>query len=323
MSKLEGPIEKIASEIHKPALKNYPTRKTIVQGIDNIFAIDLVDMSGYADMNDGNKFMLTVIDCLSRYAWAEPLKNKSAAEVLKAMKKIVSESKRTPDLIWSDAGSEFLNVQFKKWMKDNNISLYHTYSENKSAMIERFNRTLKTIMWKEFTINGNYNWIDIIDDLLETYNNKVHSSIKMTPTQASMSKNESILLARQNSDHRTFNKAKFKKGDKVRISYVKGMFEKGYTPKWSWEVYTIEKVHQTKPPTYSLKDDDKVIIKGSFYEAELQKTQSENIYLVETILKTRTVKGKKEFLVKWRGFSDKYNSWVKEKDITPLKPVKT
>ena len=308
-------LKEIVQEIHKPALKKFEKRKVKVFGINQIWAVDLVEMIPYADINDGYKYFLNVIDCFTRYAYVEPLKNKSAIEVLNALKKIVAKSKSKPKKIWADSGKEFINKDMKKWMDENDISIYHTYSENKSVMIERFNRTLKNKMWMKFDENGNFRWIDILQDLISDYNNTIHRSIKMTPKEANNKKIEPILSEVLNIDNRKQIKPKFKVGDKVRISKVKGIFEKGYLPNWSYEVFTVDEVKNTNPPTYLLKDWQDEKIEGSFYDQELQKTKLGNIYIVEDIIKKRKNKGKNEVYVKWRGFSDKHNSWILESEL--------
>lgn len=310
-------VKLLASELHKPVRHNFKRRKIIVNGIDEIWALDLADMQAFSTENKGEKYILTVIDCFSRYAWALPLKDKTANTVLKAMQSIVKDSGRIPEKIWSDAGKEFVNKDFSKWLKENKISLYHTYSENKSAVIERFNRTLKTLMWVKFTENRNHKWINILDPLLNFYNNKVHRGIGITPTQASEKKNEGPLLQKNFTDQNKheISKPKLKLGDKVRISKVKGKFEKGYLPAWSTEVFTINKVINSYPPSYLIEDEKGETIKGSFYEPELQKTKLENTYVVEKVLKSKIVKGHKQVLVKWYGYPDSENSWIDAKDL--------
>jgi len=152
--------------------------------------------------------------------------------------------------------------------------MYSTYSEHKSCVVERFNRTLKEIMWKRFTAENTRNWIDMLDKLMKEYNNRVHSTIGMSPVKASAKENEMLVL--QNTIDKTrsipITKPKFKIGDKVRISRMKAIFEKGYLPNWTEELYVIDKVQKTIPPTYKLKDLLGEEIEGSFYEKELQKS---------------------------------------------------
>jgi hypothetical protein len=104
-------------------------------------------------------------------------------------------------------------------------------------------------------------------------------------------------------------KPKFKVGDKVRMSRTKALFEKGYLPNWSEETYVVEKVQKTTPITYIIKDTLGEEIQGSFYSEELQKTDQE-IYRVEKVISKKKIDGVEHALVKWSGYSKKYNQWI-------------
>jgi len=311
-------IKEISKELHKPVIKKFVRRKVIVRRVDEIWAVDIVDMQKFADDNDGYKYILDVIDCFSKYAWAVPLKNKTTHTTLEALKKIIKDSGRKPEKIWSDAGGEFVSKEVKKWLDENNITLYHTYSENKSSIVERFNRTLKNRMWVMFTENQDHRYIDDLQTLIKNYNNSIHRTIGMTPTQASLKARQEKVYHNiyKNVELRTNKKPKFKVGDKVRISITKGTFKKGYEHGWSFEVFKISKVIDSNPITYNLVDLEEEPITGSFYEQELQKTSKDNVYIIEKKIKSRIKNGKKEFYVKWYGFDDSHNSWIKEEDIT-------
>ena len=124
-------------------------------------------MQEWADKNKGFRYMLNVIDCFTKFAWSIPLKDKKALTVLEAFKKIVNESKMIPKHLWVDEGKEFYNKDMTEWLKDNDIVRYSTHGEHKSAIVERFNRTLKTKMWTRFTAENTRNWIDMLDKLMK------------------------------------------------------------------------------------------------------------------------------------------------------------
>jgi len=260
-----------------------------------------VDMQEWASENKGYKYMLNIIDVFSKYAWSFPIKDKRGKTVLDAFKQI----QRKPKHLWVDKGKEFYNKDIDQWLQKNNITRYSTYGEHKSVVVERFNRTLKEKMWKRFTAENTRNWIDMIDSLIHQYNNTKHSTIKMTPTEASNPKNSAIILNSRISDARKSQKPKFKVGDKVRISRIKGTFEKGYLPNWSEEIFVVDKIIYSNPITYKLKDLMDELLEGSFYNQELQKTNQEE-FRVEKVLK----KKKDQVLVKWMGYSDKFNQWI-------------
>ena len=206
--------------LHKPIRKKFETRRVYVKGIDDQFQADLVEMREFSNENKGYNYLLTVIDCFSKYAWAIPIKNKTAYEILKAFGEIFLE--RIPLKLQTDKGKEFINNKFQKFLKSKNIIWFSTNSDVKASIVERFNRTLKTKMWKYFTQVGNKKWVNIVDDLVYNYNNTYHRSIKMKPIEASIKKNESIVyknLYGNESDIKT--KTKFNVGDKVRISKCK------------------------------------------------------------------------------------------------------
>lgn len=195
-------------------------------------------------------------------------------------------------------------------MNEYNINHYSTFSRMKASIVERFNRTLKGMMWKEFSFNGSYYWLGIYKDLIDTYNRKVHSTIKMPPIKVN-STNEYKLLNTAYNHIKIYKVSKFNVGDYVRISKYKHIFEKGYTPNWTTEIFKIKTVKNTYPTTYLLEDYRGNPIKGGFYDEELTKTQFSDIFLVEKVLKTR---GEKAY-VKWLGFSNQHNSWINKNEI--------
>jgi hypothetical protein len=311
----------LARELHKPARKTFERRKVVAYALNEVWSCDLVDLQEWAKENNGYRYILNAVDVFSRYAMSRPLKSKSAKDVLDAFLAIIKTEGRKPRKIWVDKGSEFYNLQFIKWTKSEKIELYSTYSESKSVIVERFNKTLKQNMWRIFSERNNRKWIDILPDLIKEYNNRVHSFLGMTPVEASQKKNEEEVLEIQTDQKKTPKsrpkRSKFHVGDEVRISRVKGTFEQGYLPNWSREQYVITHVLPTDPVTYKIKDYKGESIEGSFYDQELQLVDEKlrGVYLVEEVIKTRKRKdGKKEMLVKWLGYPSSFNSWISEDD---------
>lgn len=296
----------VVNELHKLARKNFKRRHVIIKGIDDLWQADLVEMGNYEAKNNGYRYLLTVIDTFSKKAWVVPVKNKTALFITNAMKSIFNTSNRNPRNLQTDNGKEFYNKQFQQLMKLYEINHYSTYSVLKASIVERFNRTLKAMMWKEFSNQGSYKWINIYKELVDKYNNTFHRTIQMTPNEVDAS-NEKSLLETVYNNLKIFKKPKFKVGDAVRISKYKHVFEKGYTPNWTTEIFKIKTVRNTNPKTYILEDYEKHEIKGGFYEFELMKTKYSQTYLVEKVLKR---KGSMIY-VKWLGFSSKHNSWIK------------
>lgn len=304
--------EAVINEIHKPARKNFRRRHVLIKGLNDLLQIDLVEMIPYAKMNKGYRYILIAINTFSKYVWAEPVKRKTAKDVTTAMKKILESMKIKPKNVQSDQGLEFFNKEFRNLMQFYNINHYNTFSSMKASIVERVNRTLKGLMWKQFSLRGNYKWIDILQDIVAKYNNTVHRTIKLRPNQVTK-RNAKQLLQTVYSRIKIIDpkKPKFKTGDHVRISKHREAFTKGYKPNWSNEIFVINKVNRTNPITYLLKDTSNEEIQGMFYPEELQLTSQPNIYLVERIIRK---KGNKLF-VKWLGMDKKFNTWINKNEI--------
>ena len=301
----------LSEELHKPKRKNFPRRKIIVNHIDEIFAADLVEMQKFAKLNKGYRYLLTCIDIFSKYSWVIPLKDKKGINVKNALQKIFIQ--RSPKFLWTDRGTEFYNKQVQDLLNENNIKLYSTNnSEMKSSVIERFNRTFKNMMYKKFTENNNTIFYNIIDDLVNEYNNKYHSTIKMSPIEGSKKINEKKIRNIYNLK-KTTKPGKFKIGDRVRLSLEKNIFEKSYETNWTEEIFEIYDIKYSNVPYYYLKDLNGEKIHGSFYEQELQKTnfKKDDLYIIEKVLKTSNDKA----YVKWRNYDSSFNSWVNLNDI--------
>ena len=217
-------------------------------------------------LNKGFRFLLCVIDIFSKYAWVISLKDKKGVRIVNAFQKILKESDRKSNKIQVDKGSEFYNIYFKKWLKDNDFEIYSIHNEGKSVAAKRFIRTLKTKIYKYMTSVLKNVHIDKLDDIVDEYNNTSHRTMKMKPVDFKDDTNIDFKKEVNNKD------PKFKVGDHVRISKYKNIFAKGYTPNWSEEVFVIKKVKNTVPWTYVINDLNGEEIIGTFYEKELQKT---------------------------------------------------
>lgn len=303
----------IIKEIHSPARRNFLRRTSVMKGVDDTFQADLVEMLPYAKFNRNNKYILTVIDTFSKYAWAVPVKTKSGKDVTNAMKSIF-DTGRIAKNVQTDHGKEFYNSHFTKLMSDCNINHYSTYSTKKAAIVERFNRTLKGKMWFQFSLQDSYKWVNILQDIVKKYNSSLHRTIKMKPKDVDKCIEKHLLETVYNNKNfiLTYKKSRFKINDAVRISKYKALFAKGYTPNWTAEIFRIYKVRCTDPVTYLLKDYQNFKIKGSFYEQELQKAQNSDYYIIEKIIRKA---GNRNY-VKWLGFDDSHNSWIDVRNMS-------
>ena len=174
---------------------------------------------------------------------------------------------------------------------------------------------MKNILCKYFTANNTQKYIDVLPGMVEKYNNTYHRSIKLKPTVVRKPANykhiHNALYDKVNA--RKATPPRFHVGDKVRIVRKKGILEKGFTPNWTEEMFTVTTVKATKPPTYYIEDTRGEPVQGTFYEQELQ-TNVQEIYRIERVLK----RGKDRVFVKWKGYSSAFNSWIPLADVEQL-----
>lgn len=300
----------IVNELHRPARKNFPRRSVVLFGLNDLCQADLVEMIPYSRSNRGFKYILIIINAFSKYVYCEPVKNKSGKEVTKATDNILKKMRYRPKNLQTDMGKEFYNKDFKDLMHKWNINHYSTYSVLKASIVERAIRTVKSRVWKQFSLQGNYKWLDILPKIVKDYNNTKHRTTGMKPAEITK-KHEKYLLKNVYNEIKMVDpkQPKFKINDPVRISRYKTQMSKGYTPNWSNEIFFISKVNNTNPRTYLLQDSEKKEILGSFYEAELTSSKWPNVYLIEKILRK---KGNR-ILVKWLGVKGK--TWINKKDL--------
>lgn len=298
----------IAEELHKAARKKYPRRRVTLKGINDLYQADLVEMQSFAKVNKGFRYIMTIINCFTKFAFAIPLKDKTGTGVAKALEPVFAKHKMKN--FQTDDGKEWFNSHVAKLVKKYKINHYSTYSELKASIVERLNRTLKTRMWKLFTARGTHHWLSILPDIVKSYNNTRHRTIGMKPIDVKL-KHVKEILAKINKTKPQISKSKFNVGDSVRISKQKRVFTKGYLPNWTNEVFKIYAVKPTKPVTYILQDYKGEILKGGFYEQEISLSKTGSVYLIEKVLKR---KGDK-VLVRWLGFDKTHDTWVHKDSI--------
>lgn len=306
--------------LHKPARKRFPRNRFVVYTINELWQCDLIDMRGLSRFNDGVNYILTVIDIFSKKAFAKPLIRKTASEIIKAFNSIFAEADTLPKNLQSDKGTEFTAKEVKTFLSDNNVNYFTTKNPDvKAAVVERFNRTLKTRMWRYLTHKNTYRYIDSLEKLIYSYNRTRHTSIKMRPIDVNKSNSFKVWITLYGK-HEKIIKPKLKVNDFVRISKMKGTFEKGYETNWSDEIYKITKYINFPKPMYSLCDLNSDPIDGFFYEQELQKVvvTKNKTFKIDKILATKGKGCSKKYLVKWYGYSDAFNSWISATDLEEI-----
>ena len=198
--------------MHKPVIRKFNKRKVYSQFKDNIWGVDLADTRLLSKKNKGIKYLLCAIDLFSKYAFGAPLKDKKGINITNAFNKIIKQSNGKPNKIWVDQAGEFYNHVFKRWLSNNDIIMYSTFNEGKSVVVERFIKTLKNKLYKHMTATGKNVYYDVLDDVVDKYNNTQHNNIKMKPKDVKNDNNRVYI------DEHNKKSTKFNVDDRVRIS---------------------------------------------------------------------------------------------------------
>ena len=261
-------IKIFINEIYsKPSKKYYITNKTNVYYIYDIWSLDILDLKDYCPKNNkGYRYVLVIIDNFSKFGWTVPLKNKNAQTIKDSFENILTNSKRKPNLIETDRGKEFYNNIFQDFLNKNNIKLYSRNGSYGAVFAERFNRTIRDLLKKIVFEQGDAKWIDILPTITEQYNNRIHTSTKLSPKDASLKKNEGFVY-KNLIDKRKKVKPKFQINDLVRTADLKRTFSKGDTTNWSYKLYKITEIVNDTISSYRL---DK--LKERYNESLLKKT---------------------------------------------------
>ena len=309
----------------RPRQKNFKRNPIIAAHIDAQWQGDLAEVGNLRKHNDGVRYLLVLIDVVSKYVWVKALKNKEGPTVLRAFKEIMDvEGGRRPLKMQTDDGKEFLFGGLQEYLKRKGIVFFTVKSENKAAIAERVIKTLKERLYRYMHEKHRYRYIDVLDAVVASYNDTYHSSIKMSPSEVNESNEGEVLnnlYGKYMKEGAYENrKVKFKVGDFVRLSVMKKTFEKGYVGNWSEEICVVDRVKASAVPNvmYKVKQWSGKEILGSFYDKELQLVDKDlaGFWKIEKVLKTRKVRGKKQYFVKWEGYPDSENSWIEDiKDI--------
>ena len=158
-----------AYTLRKPVRRRFKRRCVVMGGPNQQWQADLVDMSRLKKANGGITFLLTVIDVFSKLAWCVPLKNKSAASLVAAFTRLLGD--RAPNTLQTDNGTEFLNRSLQKLLKEYGVHHFVTHNEEtKASIVERFNKTLETRMWRYFTKHQSVRYVDVLQSFMRSYN---------------------------------------------------------------------------------------------------------------------------------------------------------
>ena len=304
--------------LHKDINRKFKRNKVVVGSINQQWDMDIGDLSQFAKKNKQFRYILLSVDVLSKFIRTVPLKTKSAQEVSNAFTKMIV--KNQPQTLHTDRGTEFTNKIFQSLLVRKKIKHFFTNNELKAMVAERAIKTIKLKIFKYFTQSRKFNWIDVLSDITNTYNNTASSVTGMPPSEVKPS-NEDIVWKKIYPDKFNWNQSivfKFKINDKVRISYLKKTFQRAYDYFWTGEIFIVtERFIKDFIPKYRLKDWNNEPIEGSFYSEELQEVlvDENTSYRIEKILARRKRNGIKEVQVKWFLWPNKFNSWIPENNI--------
>jgi len=296
-------------------------RKVIAPYIDYMWDIDTASLRDYSDKNDNFGYFILIIDIMSRFIWTHAIKTPSASEAKKTLENIF-KTKRIPDKIRSDKGTEFSNKTIKNLFKKYNITHFVTHNEVKANYAERGIQTIKGKIMRFLRAKQSHRWIEALPSITNSYNQSFHRSIKKIP--ASVSKKdenelwETLYLKQKKQPPSKRKVYKFEIGDFVRISKLRKPFQRYYSEHWTNEIFIILKRNfKQYIPTYTLSDYADDPIEGIFYENELQKVYADEntVYNIEEVVKKRKRKNKSESLIKWMGWPSKFNTWIPSENI--------
>jgi hypothetical protein len=314
--------KQISYTLHRPARKNFPRNKIFVTHINEQWQCDLVDMQEFSKDNNGYKYILTIIDCLSKYLRAVSLKSKHSSVIINEFKEIFKEIK--PLKLQSDQGTEFKNKPFITFCKKEEVRYFTSKDKKiKCSIVERVNRTLKEKMFRYFTANGTRKYIDVLQELVDSYNNRCHRSIKMKPIDVN-ELNEKIAyknLYGKNTLKHIYSKKSKKEdhlnvGKTVRRKYDLSVFDRGYYPYWTDQTYSItDKLNKVGKYQYIIKDYKGEKSNRRYYGEELQAVSDQTAYRVEKVLKKRKRNNKLEYFVKWMNYPSTQNSWISAENL--------
>ena len=330
--------------LQRPVRRKFRRNRVIVGGLNAQWDVDIAFLDNIEKYNNGVKFLLVCIDVFSRYLRIEPLKSKTTSAVISGLQNIFARGQK-PRCIRHDMGSEFVSNKFDRFLKSNNVKHFVTYNtEIKANFAERVIRTIKEAMYRMFTVKKTYKYIDVLSDLVTSYNAKPHRGLfYLRPIDVNETNEKSLWkkmylpkqsgqkLKKNNDDVNKISKSKkkirkskfkFKVGDIVRVSHIRQTFHRAYHQKWSGELFKINKrIMREGLPVYTLVDLSDDEIKGTFYQPELQSVyidKESHRWAIEKVLRKRKLHGVTQCLVKWRDFPSKFNSYVPISEIQGL-----
>lgn len=228
------------SSLHKRIRRNFRRRKVMAFYPYDICMADLAFFTGpgMSKANHGYKYVLVFIDVFSKMCFVESMKDKQGVTTLIAFENIFRRLPQIPHHIVTDVGTEFYNSHVNKLFYENDVNHYSIRGTHKAAVAERMIRTLKGRIEKYLWRNKTKRYIDVIQDIVDNYNKSPHRSIGMAPVDVN-DLNRKQVFKKLYKNFNRHSEPRLDVGDRVRIAKLKTIFDKGYTRRWSLELYTI------------------------------------------------------------------------------------
>lgn len=297
--------------LHRPARKHYK-RNTIDANVPgDVVQVDIMDMQ---NLNNKNKYVLLGYDTFSKLLSGVPLVNREAQTVQDGLETLIDGSPFEWISIYWDKEGSFLSRQVQKFLKERNIHNYTTKSVVKAPSVERSIRTLRTLLQRRFEASNSTNWELELPKIIANYNKRKHSTTKIVPNDLVK---EPWLLSDLESSAPPVVPTKRRNiklppiGSYVRLNRLRGLFQKEASNTWTVEVFKVIRHKTTSPiPLIYVEDTLGDKIDGGLYPEEYQMVTWSGKREFSHVVKTRKRQGKAEYLVAYKGWPPKFNSWV-------------
>ncbi|KAL3104610.1 hypothetical protein niasHT_022321 [Heterodera trifolii] len=260
--------------LHRQAKRRYRRLPTLAPGLHTEWQADLAIFDRLAKQNRGYKYLLVCIDTLSRQVFVEPVKTKTSTNMIRAFNRIFKRSKYIPWKVLTDQGKEFTARAVQHFFRARDVEHFCmlTSPQFHAGMAERANRSIKERLYRYFTERNTYKWIDVVQDIVRAINHSPNSSIGMRPADVNFKNAEALRQKLHDAAENVVrSKPKYRVGDRVRIEKYKHVFQKGYLPRFTNELFTVVEVHTERSPVvYRLRDDHNEIISGTVEQQFVQ-----------------------------------------------------
>ncbi|KAL3080679.1 hypothetical protein niasHT_039566 [Heterodera trifolii] len=250
--------------LHRQAKRRYRRLPTLAPGLHTEWQADLAIFDRLAKQNRGYSYLLVCIDTLSRQVFVEPVKTKTSVNMIRAFGRIFKRSKYIPWKVLTDQGKEFTARAVQQFFRAKDVEHFCmlTSPQFHAGMAERANRSIKERLYRYFTERNTYKWIDVVQNIVSAINHSPNSSIGMCPADVNFKNAEELRQKLHNAAENVVRRQpKYSVGDRVRIEKYKHVFQKGYLPRFTNELFTVAEVHTERSPVvYRLRDDKNEII---------------------------------------------------------------